>query len=293
MIRLKKNKDFISLQEATKYCQYSQEYLSLRARQKKLKSVKLGRNWFTKKEWLEDYLKEIQKYNEKQKIRRQIKPPDNLPVEDLNHPFVLDQLVVQEETKEPIKFRLPKFYINFDSLAGNKIFNYLILAVILVLTAAWTFFVVNDIQKSEEISEIVASWHSPVQKVNMNLRQKAIEVNGVIGFILKKNFKDPEKFWSNFSNYAYDSLGRADGIFARKIKNLRLALQIVGDYSQVKKAREEFSFLIKNIFVTYQGLADISSSELLRNLLETFSEYGKWLSTSVKNQFTLFLGEPR
>lgn len=55
-----KNKsDYISLKEATKYCNYSQDYLSLRARQGKLKAVKIGRNWVTKKEWVEQYLKEF------------------------------------------------------------------------------------------------------------------------------------------------------------------------------------------------------------------------------------------
>jgi len=48
--------NYISLTEATRYCNYSQEYLSLRARQGKLKAVKFGRNWVTKKEWLNEYL---------------------------------------------------------------------------------------------------------------------------------------------------------------------------------------------------------------------------------------------
>ncbi len=54
------NKDqikYISLTEAAGLCDYSQEYLSLRARQRKLQAVKLGRNWFTTKEWLDDYIK--------------------------------------------------------------------------------------------------------------------------------------------------------------------------------------------------------------------------------------------
>jgi len=48
-------KGYISLKEATKHCPYSQDYLKLRARQGKLKAVKMGRNWFTTKEWLEEY----------------------------------------------------------------------------------------------------------------------------------------------------------------------------------------------------------------------------------------------
>ncbi len=74
--------NYISLQEATKYCNYSQEYLSLRARQRKLKAVKLGRNWVTKKEWMEEYLgifgeKKVERITEPKIVG----PPENLPVE--------------------------------------------------------------------------------------------------------------------------------------------------------------------------------------------------------------------
>jgi len=76
---------YISLQEATKYCNYSQEYLSFRARQGKLKAVKFNRNWITKKEWLEEYLSQVAEYNQKinkKKITSKIAvPPENLPVE--------------------------------------------------------------------------------------------------------------------------------------------------------------------------------------------------------------------
>ena len=61
------NQEYISLQEATKYCPYSQEYLSLRARQGKLKAVKFGRNWVTKKEWIQEYLRSVEKYNQQLK----------------------------------------------------------------------------------------------------------------------------------------------------------------------------------------------------------------------------------
>ena len=54
---------YISLKEATKYCSYSQDYLKLRARQGKLKSIKLGRNWFTTKEWIEEYIRKVSKHS--------------------------------------------------------------------------------------------------------------------------------------------------------------------------------------------------------------------------------------
>jgi len=53
----KKNEnEYIPLREAIGYCHYSQEYLSLRARQGKLKALKFGKNWVTTKEWLQEYL---------------------------------------------------------------------------------------------------------------------------------------------------------------------------------------------------------------------------------------------
>jgi len=78
--------EYISLTEAAKFCSYSQEYLSLRARQGKLKSVKFGRNWVTKKEWLEEYLEKAEEYNNNFKIKKVVAPPENLPVEKLPVP---------------------------------------------------------------------------------------------------------------------------------------------------------------------------------------------------------------
>ena len=60
---------YISLKEAAQYSRvYSQDYLSLRARQGKLQAVKMGRNWVTKKEWIDQYLNEVNEFkNGKQK----------------------------------------------------------------------------------------------------------------------------------------------------------------------------------------------------------------------------------
>lgn len=52
--------DYISLSEAAKLSPYSQEYLSLRARQGKLRAIKQGRNWVTTLGWLDDYQAEVE-----------------------------------------------------------------------------------------------------------------------------------------------------------------------------------------------------------------------------------------
>lgn len=96
----KKIKKYISLASASKLCSYSQEYLSLRARQGKLRAVKFGRNWVTTKEWLEEYInnrihelngtktgqrEDLSVAGKKREIRteRLILPPENLPVGEL------------------------------------------------------------------------------------------------------------------------------------------------------------------------------------------------------------------
>ncbi|MCK4592505.1 helix-turn-helix domain-containing protein [Candidatus Parcubacteria bacterium] len=50
------NTNYISLNEAAKLTNYSQDYISLLCRQKKLKGIKIGRNWVTTREWVEDYI---------------------------------------------------------------------------------------------------------------------------------------------------------------------------------------------------------------------------------------------
>jgi hypothetical protein len=55
---------YISLSQAAKFCNYSQDYLNLRARQKKLKALKMGRNWVTTREWLDEYSRQMEELKE-------------------------------------------------------------------------------------------------------------------------------------------------------------------------------------------------------------------------------------
>lgn len=55
---------YISLQEATMYCEYSIEYLSLLARKGILPAVKFKRNWMTTRESIETYVKEMKRRKE-------------------------------------------------------------------------------------------------------------------------------------------------------------------------------------------------------------------------------------
>ena len=125
--------NYISLQEATKYCSYSQEYLSLRARQGKLKAVKLGRNWFTKKEWIENYGSQVEDYknnlNGKAKkvvVRKavEVEPPANLPVGDF------ELIPVKSKTVELVK-----------SFSSRKTVRYSFVFSLIALTIIFSAFI--------------------------------------------------------------------------------------------------------------------------------------------------------
>lgn len=60
----KDKQGYITLREATNYCNYSLEYLSLLARTGKLSAIKLNRNWMTTIQAIETYLEEVNKLKE-------------------------------------------------------------------------------------------------------------------------------------------------------------------------------------------------------------------------------------
>lgn len=91
--------EYINLQEATNLCLYSQEYLSLRARQGKLRALKIGRNWSTTKEWLQHYIAKSEEYKNslnRKRRAREIDPPRNLPI------YALDADMWEENTPEEV-----------------------------------------------------------------------------------------------------------------------------------------------------------------------------------------------
>jgi len=114
---------YISLSKASKYCSYSQEYLSLRARQGKLKAIKIGRNWVTKKEWLDEYLKNFSSNNKNEVLKKdelkKVEPPANLPVETEAIKLSLS-LVEPSVSRTWLKFAVVLIFILF--IGGSFLF---------------------------------------------------------------------------------------------------------------------------------------------------------------------------
>lgn len=72
--------NYISLHEAAKLTDYSQDYVSLLCRQRKLKGIKIGRNWVTTKEWAESYINRTKKNRQNivlVKVEQENRPKDN------------------------------------------------------------------------------------------------------------------------------------------------------------------------------------------------------------------------
>ena len=98
------NEGFLSVSEIAKLSPYSSSYLSLRIRQGKLKGEKIGRNWFTKREWLNHY---IIKHGEKEEILTENKKKEDIVIEDkeFNVKVATNKSIVERDIPKP---RIPK-----------------------------------------------------------------------------------------------------------------------------------------------------------------------------------------
>ncbi len=69
---LRDSEEMISLNEAANRCPYTAEYLSLRARQGKLKAKKIRGVWLTKNEWLQDYIRKSSKISKEKDFKEKL-----------------------------------------------------------------------------------------------------------------------------------------------------------------------------------------------------------------------------
>lgn len=92
---------YISLSEAAGHTPYTQEYLSLRARQGKLRAVKSGRSWVTTLGWLDDYLEQVSEAKNQLKEAAVSTDWSASPDEDFSFQpapsVLLDEILVEDE----------------------------------------------------------------------------------------------------------------------------------------------------------------------------------------------------
>jgi len=160
-------KNYISLKEAEKITGYSANYLGLRARQGKLKAIKIGRDWFTKKEWLEEYIRQVEEYKTK---RRKKEEQPSLP-------------------KEPQKqLFLPK--------PASVLLSLFILASLLSFTLAWF---------SPPPSSFLSSFKSTVSPFSSSLLSLKDEFQSSFSSSLLSSLKSSFNPVSSFSSFLKDT----------------------------------------------------------------------------------------
>ena len=191
-------REYISLQEATKYCNYSQEYLSLRARQDKLKAIKFGRNWVTKKEWLNEYLRGIQEYNNSfAKKKKVVAPPKNLPIEEQLKKDVIDLdewvgLDFDFDFRKLRKVLKPELQMRFGFVV---IFTLILIVSNFVFGQESFKSVYQDVSifvggsLNKKVDEVLVDMSKGAQEVvqgtNNNIDRKVIEIVGISKRVLR------------------------------------------------------------------------------------------------------------
>lgn len=124
---------FISLAEAAKITNYSQDYISLLCRQGKMKAEKLGRNWVTTRDWVYSYIDNTEGKG------KSIVP---VKVKDLS-----EKETDKKERKEK-KEKNHSNYLNRRPLGGNMVIEFLIFAFVILLLLS---NVVNFIRYNKDI----------------------------------------------------------------------------------------------------------------------------------------------
>lgn len=263
------NNKYISLVEATKFCSHSQEYLSLRARQGKLKAVKFGRNWVTTREWLKEYIGKVDEFKlklygeeiekpeivakpvpeiiaEKPELIPEEKeklipiPPEDLPVEKWCQPANLPALRRLIAIKEFFKICQPRV-----AFAASLAF--------ILLVAGITFGKISLLNVFEGLSIKAIEISQEVDKEIVELSQ-ALNV-----FKRTEQLTKPYKEGvSQIKDLMVEGLARSFGIVGTGVSGSVLKVSQAG----------------KTIFET---LADSSSA---------FKDFVNWLDKSIRSFFT-------
>jgi hypothetical protein len=189
-----KEEQYLSLQEATKHCVYSQEYLSLRARQGKLKALKIGRNWVTKKEWLEDYLKTFNNKNGNNVISEKsfettAKPKEFLPLPKekfsfptiKQYPWIYRKFSVPFVVHRPIIIKGFLFQKKGNFLSAKIGFN-LAKALFLILLISGGFFIFQTTKTNSFFKQSLANVTQNVSLIKENMDFQDIQAANISAF---------------------------------------------------------------------------------------------------------------
>ncbi len=224
----------ISLQEAAKYSKiYSQEYLSLRARQGKLKAVKFGRNWLTTKEWVDSYIKDENNikangviYNFKsEKAEKETK-------KNFETVFIEAKQPAQTKEEAPLKDAVifqPVFKENFfEKFSKNLIYSLGTLLVAAGLVFGFLIFKPFDIKIFTDENKDILSVkkenfiNSQINFLNEAQNKFKETKNKADDFLQKIAFKENSLKWKNIFENTFND---APEIYSQKTKEIFMGIK--------------------------------------------------------------------
>jgi hypothetical protein len=252
--------EYLSLKEASEYSGYSQDYLNLRIRQGKLKGVKIGRNWVTKKEWIDEYKQYTKEYFEK----RNNKENNN-----------------SQKNKEKISQLKIKSLFSFKSPKIAKVF----LAIFLILAFAGTIFAKGNLKNfSNEFNLKIKNIAKNTLEIGRgsSIFLKNLNENIALGlgnFLLnsKEKISEIEDSFKNLRENTLLKLGnllldtKEKFLATKKLSATNRATQKTISF-QTKKTQESKNYLVKSpkkLFATN----NFESTQFLKFKLKEFKDF--------------------
>ena len=203
---------YLSLSEAAKYTPYSAEYLSLRARQGKLKAIKIGKIWVTKREWVKEY---VRKYRGVEEV----------------------------ETKPKIKIQKPKIKFQIPKIKTEILFALTILLffVSVALAKDSLKILAKEIVSSlEEVGEdFIIGANSQIKKLNSSLSKIRENIQSIFSLakegakIATENFGESLSQTSKEITFAFKKGKESVGnFFAQIFQKTVFGVAAIGETAQ-------------------------------------------------------------
>jgi hypothetical protein len=318
-------KNYITLQEATTYCQYSQEYLSLRARSGKLRAVKLGRNWTTKKEWLDEYFATVENYKEyiEECKARKINKEENIET-------------IKEFTKQVVApENLPVCESGFFERIKNAVYNFsyseffspklgfgLVSAFASVLVIAGCVFgnssLINVSRQADSFAKIISSSGDIVANGILDVSQKSVlafsdNINGMAENIGGAEIAVAEKalnysnenimatiaFFNAMGNATNDIGDSGDSLMTASVENFKTALDGVSALTYIVgnaggevvggslAGAKDLAYQSGKASSFVVGNAKVGKSAIDLQA-SAFTEYSSWAFDTIRGKFLSF-----
>ena len=276
----KEKNNYISLTEATKFCNYSQEYLSLRARAGKLKAVKLGRNWATTEEWIQDYIAKVELYKEdfEQKktsgiSKARAKNAVRVNTLEISRP-IAKVPIPAAETRPPQNLPVQQFEVSysFPEIEGEKENAGMPTPVRFGMAAALLFFLIAATVISVKDSGDVT--YTLNHEVTQFARRFDLESSRLVAAVQKNVssyiYRDAPRF-ELFSQDMETIFSSFADILYRSTKKVHVIVNTLPPISSFDYTFPSTSVVISQVFVFAEGF-DVSLQEYARGIASFIQE---------------------